>query len=145
MPKVYKYGASVLSDSMPTVHAQLDAATEYRRQLVEIELERRRKISESEAAHDPEVGALRQELQAIDALLEMAELDKYCCDHGLEMMPYLGLMELDRWEKFTSLGFKSHWGDFPAEGVVLRSFVEMYDGHGNRVITKLKLKDFADR
>ena len=40
-------------------------------------------------------------------------------------------------------GFKSCWGDFPAEGLVARPAVSLVARNGNRVITKLKTKDFA--
>lgn len=39
-------------------------------------------------------------------------------------------------------GLKSQWGDFLAEGIVLRPKVELKDRAGRRVITKLKHKDF---
>ena len=39
-------------------------------------------------------------------------------------------------------GFKSYFGDFPAEGLVLRPEVEMLDRLGNRIITKVKYVDF---
>jgi hypothetical protein len=39
-------------------------------------------------------------------------------------------------------GFKSHWGDFAAEGVVARPKVELFARSGERIITKLKIRDF---
>ena len=39
-------------------------------------------------------------------------------------------------------GFKSFWGDFRAEGLVVRPGADLLDRHGNRVITKIKHKDF---
>jgi hypothetical protein len=40
-------------------------------------------------------------------------------------------------------GFKSAWGDFKAEGIVMRPSVELFGRDGERVITKLKCKDFT--
>lgn len=40
-------------------------------------------------------------------------------------------------EKFTST-----WGDFEAEGIVARPEVQMFDRKGNRIITKIKVRDF---
>lgn len=34
--------------------------------------------------------------------------------------------------------------DFKMEGLVLRPLVELYDNHGERLITKVKVKDFVD-
>ena len=39
--------------------------------------------------------------------------------------------------------FPSAWGDFEAEGLVLRPLVELADRQGGRIITKVKRKDFA--
>jgi len=39
-------------------------------------------------------------------------------------------------------GFKSKWGDFTAEGLVLVPHVPLFDRMGNRIITKIKYKDF---
>lgn len=40
------------------------------------------------------------------------------------------------------LGFKSTWGDFQAEGIVARPSVELKNRAGERIITKIKCKDF---
>ncbi len=42
-------------------------------------------------------------------------------------------------------GITSAWGDFPAEGLVARPKVELFRRNGERIITKLKAKDFATR
>ena len=39
-------------------------------------------------------------------------------------------------------GFKSKYGDRPAEGLVLRPEAELFNRRGDRVITKIKTKDF---
>jgi len=39
-------------------------------------------------------------------------------------------------------GFRSGWGDFEAEGLVLRPDVELQTRRGQRVITKVKCRDF---
>jgi hypothetical protein len=39
-------------------------------------------------------------------------------------------------------GFKSHWGDFQAEGLVLRPLVPLHARNGDRVIAKIKHRDF---
>lgn len=44
---------------------------------------------------------------------------------------------------FASQGFYSHWGDFIAEGVVVRPSVELKTRKGNRIIAKIKHEDFV--
>ena len=39
-------------------------------------------------------------------------------------------------------GFDSRWGVFGAEGIVARPICELMNRQGERVITKLKCKDF---
>jgi hypothetical protein len=39
-------------------------------------------------------------------------------------------------------GFKSEWGDFQAEGLVLKPAVELLARNGDRLITKIKTRDF---
>jgi hypothetical protein len=43
----------------------------------------------------------------------------------------------------VSGGIGSQWGDFKAEGLVARPTTELVNRYGERVITKLKTKDFA--
>ena len=40
-------------------------------------------------------------------------------------------------------GFNSRWGDFPAEGYVARPQCELVARNGQRIITKIKTKDFG--
>jgi len=44
--------------------------------------------------------------------------------------------------EMTKKGFNSEFGDFIAEGIVLRPKVELFARNGNRIITKVKHKDF---
>lgn len=41
-------------------------------------------------------------------------------------------------------GIKSKWGDFTAEGLVMRPKMELKNRMGHRIITKIKYKDFSD-
>lgn len=41
-------------------------------------------------------------------------------------------------------GFKSKWGDFMAEGIVARPEIQLFNRKGERIITKLKHKDFRN-
>jgi hypothetical protein len=46
------------------------------------------------------------------------------------------MLEKTRW------GFSSTWGDFNAEGIVARPICELKSRNGERIITKLKHRDF---
>ena len=58
------------------------------------------------------------------------------------VVPEVGRGSIAKAMIFEADGHTSHWGDFLAEGIVLRPRVELKDRAGNRIITKLKHKDF---
>lgn len=45
-------------------------------------------------------------------------------------------------ESVVREGFLSEWGNFTAEGLVLRPAEQLFDRHGNRITVKLKTRDF---
>jgi len=61
---------------------------------------------------------------------------------GVRAAPYLGIGSLTDAIEFTRGGFYSDFGDFPAEGLVCRPRHELSDRRGNRIIAKIKTKDF---
>ena len=61
---------------------------------------------------------------------------------SIPVVPIIGGGSLFRMEKLCQEGFKSQWGDFIAEGIVARPDVELQKRGGERVITKLKHKDY---
>ena len=61
---------------------------------------------------------------------------------GVETVPIIEEGSLVDAIEYVRAGFHSLWGDFDAEGLVLRPKVEMFDRTGNRIITKIKTKDF---
>lgn len=62
---------------------------------------------------------------------------------GIECVPVLGTGDLVSMIKHVRTGFTSRWGDFPAEGIVARPIVELQTRRGDRIITKLKTRDFG--
>lgn len=60
----------------------------------------------------------------------------------LKSVPIIGHGTLDQAIEMVKKGFKSKWGDFIAEGIVARPKVEMFTRKGERVITKVKYRDF---
>ena len=61
----------------------------------------------------------------------------------IELAPEIGRGTLDDMVNICKKGFNSVWGDFKAEGIVARPKVQLFNRKGERVITKLKLKDFT--
>jgi len=62
--------------------------------------------------------------------------------YGLDFVPIIGRGNLWDMVEMVRNGFLSKWGPFEAEGIVARPLVELQDRFGNRVITKIKHKDF---
>ena len=61
---------------------------------------------------------------------------------GLEIVPIVLTCDIDDAVEFVKSEPKSTIGNAPMEGVVGRPLVEMRDRVGNRVIVKIKVKDF---
>ena len=64
------------------------------------------------------------------------ELD--CC-----AVPIVGHGMLSYMVDLVRKGFESAWGTFTAEGIVARPMIELKSRNGERIITKLKYKDFT--
>jgi len=63
----------------------------------------------------------------------------------IDVVPIIGTGTLYDMVEMTRAGFNSLWGDFKAEGIVARPAVELKSRAGNRIITKIKHRDFAVR
>lgn len=63
---------------------------------------------------------------------------------GIPVVPVVGRGTLDEAVEFVKGHPQSTLGNLPMEGVVCRPMVELRDRCGNRVITKIKWKDFKD-
>ena len=61
---------------------------------------------------------------------------------GLKVVPIIGEGTLNDALEMTKKGFKSTWGDFNAEGIVARPKTELKTRSGQRIITKIKYRDF---
>ena len=61
---------------------------------------------------------------------------------SLDVVPLIGVGDLDDMESQVKEGFSSRWGDFPAEGIVARPTTELRTRGGDRLIVKLKHRDF---
>ena len=78
--------------------------------------------------------------------LRRADLEDIAARLGIHIVPIIGqgtLIEAIEFIKAKKL--KSIFGDFLAEGLVLRPVIELRDRTGQRIIAKLKHKDFPER
>ncbi len=63
---------------------------------------------------------------------------------NIEIVPIIGQGDIEDMVKAVKDGFYSLWGDFIAEGIVARPQIELKTRSGERIIAKLKHKDFRD-
>lgn len=61
---------------------------------------------------------------------------------GIKVVPIVSTGTLPKLSDLIVKGFNSAWGEFQAEGIVARPKIELKDRRGDRIITKLKHKDF---
>jgi len=64
---------------------------------------------------------------------------------GIEIVPIVEECNLFEAVEIAREGFQSWWGKFDAEGLVMKPKIELCDRNGNRIITKIKHKDFRDK
>ena len=62
---------------------------------------------------------------------------------GISSVPIMGEGSLTDAVRMVQDGIQSTFGDFAAEGLVMRPAVELLDRGGHRIIAKVKHKDFA--
>lgn len=74
--------------------------------------------------------------------LERENVEDVASKFNLTVVPIMGRGTLEGAIEMTKKGFKSKWGDFTAEGIVARPKVELLTRRGERIITKVKYRDF---
>ena len=60
----------------------------------------------------------------------------------IEVVPVIGYGSLYDMVTMARAGITSKWGDFMAEGIVARPTIDLKARNGNRIITKIKCRDF---
>ena len=61
---------------------------------------------------------------------------------NLQVVPVIGYGTLFDAINIVKQGLKSQWGDFEAEGIVAKPNVQLFSRNGERVVTKIKCRDF---
>ena len=74
--------------------------------------------------------------------LERENVEDIATQLLVKAVPILGSGTLLNLKEYVHAGFTSRWGNFQAEGIVARPFVELLNRRGERIITKLKCRDF---
>ncbi|MDD2479865.1 MAG: RNA ligase family protein [Victivallaceae bacterium] len=102
------------------------------------------KIQKGSATYGPE-----QRFIAFDVMVDGVYWSEMafcgvCGVLGIDSAPLIDICSIDDMIEKCRNGIKSKLGDFEAEGVVGRPPVELLDSRGNRIITKMKCKDFRN-
>lgn len=74
--------------------------------------------------------------------LERSNIEDIANKLGIKVVPIIQSGTLPELSEFIAKGFNSQWGDFIAEGIVAKPKEELLNRKGERIITKLKYKDF---
>ena len=74
--------------------------------------------------------------------LQRKDVEDIAFKLNVDIMPTIGAGSLKDMVEKTQSGFNSTWGDFQAEGIVARPSTELKARNGERIITKIKYKDF---
>ena len=75
--------------------------------------------------------------------LERDAINDVASRMGIDVVPYLGRMTLSQIVEFVRVPFYSKIGSAVGEGIVARPIETLFDRRGERVIIKLKTKDFS--
>lgn len=77
-----------------------------------------------------------------DWYLQREDVEDIASHFGIKVVPIIGGGTLTEAIEMTRKGITSQWGDFTAEGIVARPKTELKTRKGERLITKIKHKDF---
>ncbi len=75
--------------------------------------------------------------------LRREAVDEIGAKLGLDVVPVVGHGTLGEAIEYVRSGFDSAWGDFSAEGLVCRPWIGLQTRGGERIIAKIKEKDFG--
>lgn len=75
--------------------------------------------------------------------LQRADVHDVAQKLGLDVVPIIGEGTLHDAVAWAKRGIRSTWGDFEAEGIVARPKTELMTRGGQRLVAKIKCRDFA--
>ena len=75
--------------------------------------------------------------------LQRADVEDVAQKLGIDVVPVIGEGTLHDAVAWAKRGIRSTWGDFEAEGIVARPKTELMTRAGQRLVAKIKCRDFA--
>lgn len=100
------------------------------------------KIQKGGGNYRPDQDFVLFDVKIGECWLRRSDVVFFAAQLGLDVVPLIGRGTLPEMVNLAERGFKSTWGDFMAEGIVARPLCELQNCNGERVITKIKYKDF---
>jgi hypothetical protein len=101
------------------------------------------KIQKGGGNYRPDQSFVLFDVRAGDVWLDRETVNEIALELDIEVVPELYRGMLDDLIEPVATGFPSSWGDFQAEGLVMRPEVELVNRLGHRIIAKVKCKDFG--
>jgi hypothetical protein len=100
------------------------------------------KIQKNGGLYRPDQAFVLFDVKVGDWWLERHNVMDIAESFSLDVVPIVGHGSLYDAINAVKVGMKSTWGDFMAEGIVARPMVELRTRLGDRIITKIKHRDF---
>jgi hypothetical protein len=100
------------------------------------------KIQKGGGNYRPDQDFVLFDVKVGDWWLQRANVEDVAAKLGVDVVPIIGegtLFDAINWAK---RGIESTWGEFEAEGIVARPKTELKTRSGERLITKIKCRDF---
>lgn len=100
------------------------------------------KIQKGGGNYRQDQGFVLFDIKIEDWWLQQEDVEDIAIKLNIDMIPIIDMGTLEDMVKKVKAGFDSHWGNFKAEGIVARPSTELKTRRGDRIITKIKCKDF---
>lgn len=100
------------------------------------------KIQKGGGSYRQDQGFTLFDVRIGDLWLERSSVEEIATTLKCDFVPIIGTGTLYEMVEKVKHGFNSFWGNFEAEGIVARPSVELQCRNGDRIITKLKHRDF---
>lgn len=104
------------------------------------------KIQKGGGNYRPDQDFVLFDIKVCDFWLERHNVEDVAGKLGLDVVPIIGEGTLPEMVEYAQSNFNSKWhhsGPFSAEGIVARPVCELKTRNGERIITKIKRKDFG--
>lgn len=101
------------------------------------------KIQKAGALYRPDQDFVLFDIRCGQWWLQRRDVEDIAQKIGIDVVPVIGHGSLHAAVDMAKRGIPSTWGDFQAEGIVARPQVELRDRRGERIIAKIKCRDFS--